>query len=570
MSRPKGRAHHRGQSGISLVELLLVVLLTGMLFGPLTAWWLLAERTQPQIQTDAGRIASVALLSQYLVRDIAVAAEAANSDDMTEDLAFNFEDCKFGDGEGGDVKLVLLRGGLATGATKTVYTEVESDGVATLWRRTCNSQSGESTIGIQVADGLAPGSTTASCTSDTSSQCRTIEFKTTPTDRDPVLIRGKRRVDVAVDGSQAAGTRSPIAKITVASTPPPQLAERPYSASFSAETSYDPDGELRCFQWTFTTQAEDPLNSPREYVTIDRDELAINSVCPERNLPPGSEDPTVPDGDQARTFATSGVYYVELTVTDATGLSATDYLRFEIEPRNPIAEARVTPPDTGVAGETLFTFEARWDDDPEAEGPLVGSRHPDGEISSYEWTLAQDDDPEVTGDEVVLQAIRNDFGPWSVALPEEMVGNVTVTLTVRDTAQNRQGTYVTGLVLSAPAEGATLPPTTTWPLGIHTRPGGARLGTAPGDLGRFLWNAAPQVTRYVVETDRGCGSGSFRVVQPPALSAPLLPPGCLNPTNPLRMRVAAEFGGALSTWSDWVTYTVPVQRVNPPPQEGGS
>ncbi len=569
MSRSRPRPHPRGQSGISLVELLLVLLLTGMLFGPLTAWWILAEQSQPQIQADSSRISSTALLSQYLVRDVAVAAAAANPSTNLVGAPFNFQDCIGGSADGGTVKLVLLRGGLAA-LTKTVYTEVNSGGSTSLWRRTCTNSNGQNTAEVQVADGLESGST-ASCSSGSDgSVCRTVALEVTPDGGVPVVVRGVRRVDVATLDSGTTGARTPIAKITVAS----QTFERPYEVVFSAETSSDPDGAILCYQWAFTTIAEGRTGAPAPaYINVedlpsDRDP-SLPSPCVDRTLPPGVIDTPGTPGPQERTFATSGVYFVELTVIDDTGLSSTDYLRFEIDPLDPVAESRITAVGggTAVAGETVFEFAAQWDEP--VGGPLEGSRHPDGTIDRYVWTLTE-------GTDVSYRVERTTPEPWYMTLPAEMAGNVAVTLTVHDDEQNRRATFVNGVTLAEPAVGTTLPPATTWLPGAHQPPTNVRIGgpTPPADTALVRWNAAAQVERYVIETTHvGCDPAvtSLRVVPAAVLSAPLLPAGCLDATT-LQVRIGAEFGGTVS-WSPLFPpggYTVPAVRIDPTLLEGGS
>lgn len=563
---PEG-SHQRGQSGISLVELLLVLLLTGMLMGPLTAWWILATRSQPQIQADSGRVASTALVSQYLVRDVAVAGAAADSPATValavQDAAigFNFEPCLgVSSSSGGAVKLVLVRSGDGV-LTKTVYAETESGGSATLWRQTCVNgvpEAQQNSREVAVADGLEPGSTNAACRSGGGSGvCRSVELRFTPAAAEPIVLRGVRRVDVASASSSPTISRAPVAKITVPPNPGTQLSERPYVVDFSSETSFDPDGAIVCYQWAFTTVAEGGEDLSSEFITWLDTDGSPGARCPERNRQEVNSTSHV----QRRTYPTSGVFFVELTVTDNNGLSFTDYLRYEIEPRNPIAESRITAlgGSTATAGETVFEFAAQWDDPVGA--PLEGSRHPDGTITRYVWTLTE-------GSDVAYRVERTTPGPWYAALPAEMVGNVSVTLTVYDDAQNRQAAFVNGLVLAEPAAGSTLPPTTTWPPGAHVAPANVRVGgpTPSSDTALVRWNAAAQVDRYIVETDVGCGAGtsSFRVVPAGTLSAPLLPAGCIPPSPPqtVRVRIGAQFGAAMS-WSPWLDYTVPAQRIDP-------
>ncbi len=587
MNRPPVRCHQRGQSGMSLVELLLVLLLTGMLMGPLTAWWLLATRSQPQIETDTGRVASTALVSQYLVRDVAVAGAAADSlSTVTAAVAdagigFNFQPCLgVSSSTGGVVDLVLVRSGDGV-MTKTVYVEKTVDGSATLWRQTCVNGVGEAQQNsreVAVADELEPSTTTATCRSGGGTGvCRSVELRFTPKDAQAIVLRGVRRVDVASANSSPTISRSPVAKITVPPNSGTQLLERPYVVDFSSESSFDPDGTIVCYQWAFTTVAEGQGDPSPAFVTRLVNDGSPGAQCPDRGRTAleSSTDSAV----QQRTYATSGVFFVELTVTDNNGLSFTDYLRYEIQPRNPIAESRITAlgGGTATAGETVFEFAAQWDDPVGA--PLEGSRHPDGTITRYVWTLTE-------GPDIAYRVERTTPDPWYAALPAEMVGNVSVTLTVFDDTQGRQASFVNGLVLGEPTAGSTLPLTTTWTPGAHVAPANVRVGgpTPASDTALVRWNAPAQADRYIVETaDVGCGAGitSLRVVPAGTLSAPLLPAGCVPPPQPVttpptpvpaqtvRVRIGAQVGAAVS-WSPQLDYTVPAQRIDPNPLGGGS
>jgi hypothetical protein len=580
MIRPPARAHLRGQSGISLVELLLVLLLTGMLMGPLTAWWILTVQSQPQIQADSGRIASTALVSQYLVRDVAVAGAAADSG-ATTGVGFNFQPCLgVSSSTGSDVHLVLVRSG--DGAlTKTVYVEKAAGGTATLWRQTCINGvpvEQQNSTEIAVADGLEPGTTTATCPDGGGAGvCRSVELRFTPKAAREIVVRGVRRVDVASADSNPTISRSPVAKITVPPNDGTQLLARPYVVDFSSESSFDPDGTIVCYQWAFTTVADGQGDPSPAFVTRLVNDGSPGAQCPDRGRTALESSTT--SAVQRRNYASSGVFFVELTVTDNNGLSFTDYLRYEIEPRNPIAASRITAlgGGTATAGETVFEFAAQWDD-PVGE-PLEGSRHPDGTITRYVWTLTE-------GSDVAYRVERTTPDPWYAALPVEMAGNVSVTLTVFDDTQGRQDTFVNGLVLGEPGVGNNLATTTTWTIGGHAAPTNVRVGgpTPASDTALVQWNAPAQADRYIVETaDVGCGAGitSFRVVPAGTLSAPLLPAGCFPspppettpptpvPAQTVRVRIGAQVGAAVS-WSPPLDYTVPAQRIDATTLEGGS
>ena len=489
---------------------------------------------------------------------------------MTATLDFTFDDCIGGASDGGDVALVFVRGGTAR-LTKIVYSERTADGTTSLWRRTCDAQTGRDTEAKRVMSDIEPGTSATCRPGDDGAVCREVELRVVPTGHDPIVVRGVRRVDSATVAGQLGGVRAPIAKITVAS----QTDERPYQVDFSAETSSDPDGTILCYQWVFTTVAEGRGDPSPQYVTTEvpdpgRDP-SLGSPCPDRAAPVaetgGNHGPSGDLRRQLRSLPTSGVYFVELIVTDDDGVSSTTYKRFEIEPRDPVATARVTPVagGTGTAGQTLFEFAAEWLED----GVQAGTRHPDGDIVEYRWTLS--------GANMSFAAVRTTAAAWYTALPQEVVGSVSVTLTVTDD-EGRTSTATTGISLEAPDPVAYPSPDTVWAVGPQPGVANVRLGGASGtaDGAQLVWDPAAQVDRYVVELDAGCAPSILRTVAPSASpSMPLLPSFCDAPGN-VRARVAVEVAGALSVWSPWVDATVVPHRVDPasleaavPPEEVG-
>lgn len=118
-------ARRRGQSGVTLVELLIALLLATMLIVPLVAWGTFALRHKPVARDGLVRVAGSALLFHHFPKDVATAGGAAIDEEMAEqvELAWNFEDC-IGGAASSDVVLVLLRGGPEP--SKIVYSETAS------------------------------------------------------------------------------------------------------------------------------------------------------------------------------------------------------------------------------------------------------------------------------------------------------------------------------------------------------------------------------------------------------------------------------------------------------------
>ena len=431
-----------GQSGQSLIEVLLVVVLSVVLILPLSAWVIMAMRQQPETRDGITETASAGLLGSYLPRD-AVAAAAAAVDGSNDEV--NFEDCRFGSGDSATPLLVMVVAG--TPSRKIVYTEAPAeDGGAedpsrrSVWRRECDAATGNGTAATQVVEDVAPGSTTSDCPSGTAdAPCRQISFRTQPrSGGDPIVLRATRRVDSASLRFDRTGNRLPVAKIAVVS----QTVRTPYTVELSSNASVDPDGRIHIYEWVIPSVPDGEVDPSPDIRTIDL-------------TPAPGDPPPAPDAgpDQTVVWARAGTYFVQLTVTDDKGASTTTYKRIVIEPPLPIAQMRLTP-ETGVAGSTVVEFAAQWTDP--LTGELIGSELPGGGDARYEWRIYLDDGSGTSPPDTSFITLRDDPAPWSMALPPWMAGDVAVILTVIDD-EGLQSSSVGALTLDptplpAPAE----------------------------------------------------------------------------------------------------------------------
>lgn len=105
----------RSQSGFTLVEVLVVVAVTGLLVVPLAAWIALAARTSGDVQRSEADSAVVSLLSTYLGRDVSGASTVVRGGTGT---------CSSGSG---NERLVTITQGDASRALQRITYEIETD-----------------------------------------------------------------------------------------------------------------------------------------------------------------------------------------------------------------------------------------------------------------------------------------------------------------------------------------------------------------------------------------------------------------------------------------------------------
>lgn len=396
----------RGQSGATLIELVVALGAAAILLIPTLAWSVLAIQQQPITRDGLVRSADTGLLGAYLPEDIAVAGAAENDGTPPSDpeaVVVNFEDCQGGSGGGGRVVLVLLSGGVNT--VRTIYTEAPGSdgGGVSVWRRTC-AVDGTGTEAVEVFEDVDLGSSQAECDDGTgTTECRQIEFRTQPETGDlPVVLASTRRADPASLRVDRTGNRLPVAKIEVVSQSP----GKPSNVTFRGAGSNDPDGSIASHRWQFSTSPGGPSTA-----TVD-----------------GSGTP----GDISRTFNDSGTYYVTLTVTDDAGASNVTYKAIQVDPQAPVAQGSVGP-GSGIAGETTFTFDA------------AGSSDPDGSIVAFRW---------VVGVEGGSYSSASGASAWSLVVPASVVpGPAAVTLPVTLTVTDNQGrtdTWSTTILVGPP------------------------------------------------------------------------------------------------------------------------
>ncbi|CAB5039548.1 unannotated protein [freshwater metagenome] len=391
----RGHSRPRSQSGYTLIELLLVIALSGVIFVPLMAWTGLAIQQQPVIQDGILRTASAGLLGAYFPKDVAVAGKATVFGNGTPPSWAN--DCgpsaipaAQNAGSGGELEVAMIAGG--TDVFKVVYSAAPAADdplQQSLWRRTCNAATNQLIDAIQVYPDIQPGSTVSTCTSDLGDEpCRQMEISVIPrsTNR-TVTVRATRRVDEGALPTDLSGIAIPTAVIQITSQ-----RGVPLVVGLSAARSSVGVGRTAQYQWEF--------NGPSA--------VSVTSSTAETT---------------SATFPQAGFYSVILTVTDDLGNTNRTYQQISTTNQAPTAVAAVSPL-FGPSG-TLFTLNGS------------GSVDPDGDIAAYDWIVEY---PSPDGVALGTQ-ITTTGSVTSVTPPAGVFGTASVTLIVTDSQGAQDSTY---------------------------------------------------------------------------------------------------------------------------------
>lgn len=331
-----------GQGGYTLIEVLLVVTISGVILVPLMAWSVLVVTRQDDIDNDLGRANSTGFLNSYLSRDV------ASSRYVKEGGAA----CS-GGAVGSQPELQLIPAGVDR---RVVYVEApasDADGAATtsLWRTECDA-TGTLVNQIEVVRGIRGGSAEVGCYGSAGlgacdqDENRQVGMSVVPlradgTNGPPIDLRVLRRTSAASIGSPSTANRHPVAQLTI--TPPRGYGSTSFDVS--AADSFDVDGTIASYDWSF---------------------------------PPGAVCSPSGDGShQSCSFPIVGDHLVQVTVTDDRGAVNSSTGTVTVFNQYPVASGSVSP-TTGTVGTTSFTFDGS------------GSVDPDGGPLTYQWDLGED------------------------------------------------------------------------------------------------------------------------------------------------------------------------------------
>ena len=400
------------QAGFTLIEVLLVVALSAVIFAPLMLWVGLAINQQPIIKDGILRTASAGLLGSYFPKDVAVAGQAT--------VSFNAStpswaaDCVAvagvpNPGSGGARQVAMIAGG--TDVYKVIYSAAPAaadPAKQSLWRQTCNAATNLLITSTEVFADIQPGSTVATCTSELGDKpCRQIKIQVTSATTDRVVtVQGTRRVDEGALPTDLSGVAVPTAIIQVTSQ-----SGSPLVVGLSAARSSVGVGRTPQYKWEF--------NGP-------------GSV---------SVQPSSTAEQTAATFTQSGDYTVILTVTDDLGNLNRSYKEISTTNQAPTAVAVVTPA-SGVSG-TVFTLDGS------------GSSDPDGGISAYDWIVEY---PSVDGVVAGVQVTSSGATTTVPPPPAGTFGRAEVTLIVTDDQGAQDSTFTSFQITNPSGPTTTLGP----------------------------------------------------------------------------------------------------------------
>ena len=440
----------RGQSGMTLVEIMLGLTITTMIMIPLGAWVVAVLRVSPVSSASMMRTIRSGFVAAYMPDDV---ASATAGDDYSGEVApagqewwngWSRSDCTGGPGAGGRKVLVLLASrddlGTATSTTtnapslgqiKIVYSIAKSSGDSntySVWRRTCNAIDKAPLQGAkELFKGIDPAMarSKAECrSSGTDLPCRQVKVSLTPKGSTrPVVLNIMRRTDAEaalfVDDGAAVGNHVPSARVSLGPLVPTGNGQE-VTATLDASASSDEDGSIVNYSWSIPDAPVDQAPNYTEHAGADANVKTI-------------------------TLPRAGTYSIELTVTDDRGASTTTYRRIVVQNRKPVAIGSVS---VGSATIGVDPFSLKGSD----------SFDPDGSINvaaSY-WTLSGTSAGGSPG-QIDLHGLDHDNlvlgSEWSPGL-------VSAMLVVVD-SDGATDVWVGSLNLSAAPVPTTVEPTTT-------------------------------------------------------------------------------------------------------------
>ncbi|MFN7149956.1 MAG: PKD domain-containing protein [Microthrixaceae bacterium] len=420
MPRSHVARRRAGQGGFTLLELLLVLGISGLLIGPIAAWTILVMRQNPVQRDGMLATAQADLVRAYFPEDVAVAGAADDyKGSQPSDARWNTwrNQCDSADTVGGRPLAVLITQSYEP--VKIIYSVAPTrdgdsvvPGESSLWRSECKADTGELLNEDQLIERVVddPTRTTATCTSaplangDPDKPCRQIKLRITTDEREGRLeLSATRRLDARSLDIVEAGNFLPQASI--------REVTRTFVGSGSAAV------QVR-FTAADSTDVEDGSN------------LSYAWELPSAPASVGGPLQTASTVEVTHTFPVTGVYWVRLTVTDSAGGSRQSYAKVELKNRNPVVVLNVNPA-AAVAEQTTLNLSA------------AGSSDPDGSITSYRWRLTNAS----AGPNV---AEFTDAAP-TFPVPRWAIGTLLVELTVTDN-EGATATLTSSVQVADPAD----------------------------------------------------------------------------------------------------------------------
>ena len=381
-------ARSAGQSGMTLVETMLAVMLSTMMVLPMMGWVGLAMQQQQAVGERNIAGASLGILRTYYVRDVTTATTAwVEGEELT----------RCSSGAKGERTLLML----SHGERRTAYTLVPEDGFSsTLWRVQCAAAGESASDRIDLAGDIIDAGTAATCNTGTDlaatasalgieatatkgskkdaaaaaaadAACRRVTMQLTSTGLDQVALTAVVRSGT----SSGIPTAEPPAAIATAS---PTTGPRRLEVRFDGTGSSDPAGDELTYAWDFGDGATSTEAAPtHEYTAV-------------------------------------GTFTATLTVTNTSGLTADTTVTISVADNAPVAV--IAAPANGATfsrGQEVAFSSAGSNDDLDKE---FGGR-----ITGYAWDFGD-------GTTSTEAAPKKTYGALSPA------GGYTVRLAVFDDA----------------------------------------------------------------------------------------------------------------------------------------
>ncbi|MEI2698704.1 MAG: PKD domain-containing protein [Microthrixaceae bacterium] len=329
----------RGQSGMTLVETLLAVMLSGIMILPITGWATMAMREHQNVQTRNLSGSSLGILRSTFTRDV------SNSDSAWVDDETQLASCS--DGAKGTIALLAL----GHEDTRTTYSLVPDDDSYLLVRLRCAKPGATPGERTELASGVIAAGTSATCATGkdlaersrdlgveaigTATTCRRITLQLTTMSLAQVSMTASLRIG----GNGTATTADSPSPVAAAD---PTGGRRQLKVQFSGKESTDPNDEALTFQWDFGDG--------------------------------GSSTEAAP----VHVFVRSGTYTVRLTATNTTGLSASTTLEIRVEDNPPMAVIASPANLTSFFRGQPVQFSSAGSND-EADADVGGS------VTGYRW-----------------------------------------------------------------------------------------------------------------------------------------------------------------------------------------
>ncbi len=321
------RARPRDQRGMTLIETLLAVTISGLLMVPMLGWASVAFRQQVEVSERNVDGASLGLLRTYFVRDVAGAQDAAVDGD-------GLDECRPADAAVRTGSRTVLA--LGAGERRVAYVEAAGrDGGRSLWRLEC-ATAGAHADGVHRARRADQHRWHRCDVPAGRRRCRQVSLRVTTTDLEQSVMTASLRASRI--------TAADLAPPEVVVSAEPTRGPRALEVRFSSSGSTDPFGGELSYEWDFGDGA------------------------------------TSTEADPRHRYERLGRYTATLTVTNERGGSASASVEIEVLDNPPVAAIAAPEPGTTVGRGEIVEFSPDGSND-DLDAPWGGR------IVSYEWDL---------------------------------------------------------------------------------------------------------------------------------------------------------------------------------------